>query len=173
MIRLKSMYRTLGLLVTIILIFPAVLFAFQNEPDGFRGMKWGTSISELSDFTLKDGKGETKIYVKKNDKMKIGDSDIDGISYVFYKDKFYGVMIRFRNITNFIGIKETCQQLYGSGYRPNRFMKNYLWHGSNVTVYLKYSEITKDGTLVYTDKNIAQEKKADETVAAKQAADDL
>ena len=32
--------------------FNFTALAFQNEPDGFRGIKWGTNISELPDMVL-------------------------------------------------------------------------------------------------------------------------
>ena len=37
-------------LVVAILLSPCISWAFSNEPDGFRGIKWGTNILELSDM---------------------------------------------------------------------------------------------------------------------------
>jgi hypothetical protein len=37
----------------LLLFIPAVVLGFDNEPDGFRGIKWGTDISaNASDMTL-------------------------------------------------------------------------------------------------------------------------
>lgn len=175
MFKLKSAlgFGTFGLCVTIILLFPNLLFAFQNEPEGFRGVKWGTNITELPDMVFQGSRGEKKLYFKKNDKMKIGDADIQSIGYFFYKEKFYNVLIEFSNLTNFVRIKETCDQLYGSGYRPNRFMEQYFWRGGNVTIFLHYNEISKEGMLSYQFKTIAEEEQADEKTNSKKAAGDL
>jgi len=70
------------LIISVWVSLPA--FAFQNEPDGFRGIKWGTNISELPDMSLSEDYGNSKFYLRKGEKLKIGDADIDRIGYGFY-----------------------------------------------------------------------------------------
>jgi hypothetical protein len=144
----------LALLGVMIFLFPSLLFAFQNEPDNFRGIRWGVNITELHDMRLDEVNGDAKYYVKENDKMKIGDADIKKVDYAFYKGRFYSVQIRFSNSLNFSKIKETFFQLYGSAYRPNRFMEDYWWDGSNVIIELKYNEISEEGIAIYMFKPI-------------------
>lgn len=42
------------------------------EPDGFRGIKWGTDISTLRGLELVEDDGLDKFYKNKEDKMTLG-----------------------------------------------------------------------------------------------------
>ena len=97
---LQKRARMMLFLLAASLILSPPVFAFQNEPDGFRGIKWGTNISELSEMGLIEDDGESKFYVRKNDKMQIGDADLERIAYVFYKDRLYGIMVRYSSSLN-------------------------------------------------------------------------
>ena len=58
--------------------------AFQNEPEGFRVLKWGDPPTEDMFFvkTVDDIKG----YFRKDDKMNIGDAKRRIVVYQFYDD---------------------------------------------------------------------------------------
>jgi hypothetical protein len=147
--------RKLGTLVFLLIVtfgisIPAL--AFENEPDRFRGIKWGTNISELPEINtsaLVEDEGGLKSYARKNDKMKIGDADIDQISYNFYKNRFCGILIRFHGHSNFIEVKEDFVRQYGKPNRPNEYMERYRWEGKTVGIILDYKEITEEGQINY------------------------
>jgi hypothetical protein len=40
------------LFILVFILFPLSLFAFQNEPDNFRGIKWGTTIDKLPEMYI-------------------------------------------------------------------------------------------------------------------------
>jgi len=156
----------------IILIFPCSSFGFQNEPESFRGIKWGTNINELSDMVCVQKNG-LKYYKKKNDKMKIGDAEIEDIVYSFYKKRFSGVIITFRDLSNFDSLQSTLFQVYGKGQRPNQFMEEYAWLGTNIWIFFKYNEISKKGSINYYYYPLWNEYKKEQKEAAKKGADDL
>ena len=92
-------------------------FKSGSEPDGFRGIKWGTNVNEIKDLeyiqTMKDGR---KIYTRIEDKMQIGNAQLDTIWYSFLDDKFYSVFVSTK--------KGHCNELnaavvstFGEGYR--------------------------------------------------------
>jgi hypothetical protein len=93
-------------------LFSDSVFAFQNEPENFREIKWGTNIKELSEMGFFQEDGKFKIYKRKNDKMNIGDADIKMLSYGFYKDRFFSVTIQFDSFSNFSKLKNI---LFNSG----------------------------------------------------------
>lgn len=170
---LKAFCCKMFILSLIFILFPSLICAFQNEPDSFRGIKWGNNISESPDMGIVEDGGDSKYYIKKNDKMKIGDAELERVVYGFYKGRFYFVLIEFKGLVNYLSIKETFQQLYGEGYRPNRFMEEYVWFGSTVDISLEYKEILKKGTAIYFFKPIIDEKKADMKEKAKKGSGDL
>ena len=61
---LKSYFLKVALCVSI-LILPCSSFGFQNEPDSFRGIKWGTNIKKLSNTDLVDPEDESLTIYKK------------------------------------------------------------------------------------------------------------
>ena len=105
--------------------------------------------------------------------MKIGDADIDEISYAFYKERFYAVQIRFHGYMNFTALKSTLFEQYGHGKQPNRFMQEYWWDGGTVSTILKYFEIEKKGVIAYRFAPIAREIEADRKEKAKKGSKDL
>jgi hypothetical protein len=159
------------LIISICVSIPA--FAFQNEPDGFRGIKWGTNISELLDMSLSEDRGDSKFYLRKGDKLKIGDADIDRISYGFYKGRFNKLHIIYKGSLNFTKLKDTFFAQYGPGIKPNRFMEQYYWVGETLSIAFEHSEITNEGKIVYTYDPVSNEKEADSKEKAKEGAKDL
>lgn len=158
-----------------ILILPSNSFGFQNEPDSFRGIKWGTNINKLSDMgggLIQKGY-PIKFYIKTNDKMKIGDAELDKIYYHFYKERFFGVQIYFTGFDNFQKLKTTFSQLYGEPTIPNQFVEGYDWLGSNIAIIFKYNEISGKGDILYSYNPLRHEYTKDLEKAAKKGADDL
>ncbi len=169
MLNIKSVYgfRLVISVITIVFLLPTILFAFQNEPVGFRGIRWGTHIEELLDMVpaygiktdIEENVADCKFYTKKNDNMKIGDSDINKIAYGFYKGRFYNVRIFVNNLENYSSIKQTIFQLYGNADRKVTGFEIYSWFGSNVDVRLSYSDLFGEGSakVDYTYKPINEE----------------
>ena len=149
------------------------LFAFQNEPDGFRGIKWGTDIKDLPDMVWKEEDGDIRLYLRKDDKLKIGDAELDAIRYGFYKGRFYGVFIAFKSLSNATVLKETLFQQYGQKQRPKGFMEKYFWFGSLVAISYDYSEVSKSGTILYSYMPIANEERENRKEKARKGASDL
>lgn len=162
----KSYFLIVALCVSI-LILPYSSFGFQNEPDSFRGIKWGTHINTLSDTDSVDREDEPfAIYKKKNDTMKIRDAEIEEITYHFYKGRLFGVGISFMGFTNFDHLKSTFFQLYGKAHRLNRIMEEYYWFGAKLTIMFKYSDTNKKGEILYSYKPIREELIKDKKEAA-------
>jgi len=76
-----------------------------SESDGFRGIKWGTDVSTLPDMIYDgslnvDYKGgavcKLDCYRKKEDKLQIGEANVERILYVFHKNKFGEVLIEIK-----------------------------------------------------------------------------
>ena len=159
------------LAVSLVVSLPA--FAFQNEPDGFRGIKWGTRISELSDMRLTEDSKEERYYTRLNDKMQIGSTEIERIVYGFYKDRFFVVIVTCRHHDNFSKLRETLFQLYGSGYSPNPAVEKYYWMGDSVNVVLDFKEVQQKGLIWFSYKPLAEEQQKDMKDSGKKGANDL
>jgi hypothetical protein len=158
---MNTSHRKLGtrlflLIISVCVAIPAL--AFQNEPDGFRGIKWGTNISELSDMLVVESGKDTLYYSRKDENMKVGDADIDQISYGFYKNRFFVVLVEYHGHSNFTKLKAILIDQYGKAEQPNQLMERYFWFGGTVDIYFDYNDMHKNGNIYYSFRPIQQER---------------
>jgi hypothetical protein len=135
-------------------------FKPSSEPDGFRGIKWGTYITTLKDMEhIRTDKGsETiEVYKRKNDVLKIGGATLDNIEYWFWNKKFYIASLRAQGISNWVGLKEAVFEKFGKGWKHNEFMEEYFWSGKITKMLMTYNEISKIGQLNFTSTLILNE----------------
>lgn len=159
------------MLIFVIALIPVSIGAFQNEPDNFRGIKWGADLGKLPEF--KEVKKQT--YEKKHEKMKIGDADLDKVLYVARKDEFYAVMIFYNNPINYLILKEVLFGVYGEVEQvcPLRELEIYLWHGKNVNIEYNYNYKTNKGSIRYTYLPVSEKVSLDREQRDREAAGDL
>ena len=163
----QSKFGALIFLLIISVCAAIPVLAFQNEPDGFRGIKWGTNISKLPDMYLVEDGGDLKYYTRPYDRMRIGDADIERITYGFYKNRFYRMEIRFSEFSNFTRLKATFFDQYGIGVKPHADLEDYWWVGSTVNILIGYNEITFKGAITILFRPINEEKATDDKQKAK------
>ena len=156
-------------LIFLVFLLPTSALAFQNEPDGFRGIKWGADLSKRSDMSHIRG----DMYKRKNDKLTIGEASLKQVVYMGYKGRLKGMAISYEDSSNSRQLKSTFFQLYGKGDKPNRFIEEYYWIGSAVAIVLTYSEITKEGRIGYYYRPLCKKEDKEMKEAAKSGADDL
>jgi len=121
---------------------------YKNEPDGFRGIKWGTDISTLT--YLKATKNDAgkfpgmDAFQKAEDELSIGDVKLKSVTYYFWKGKFAGVRIvvdRFRPSGNLNKLSEILVGKFGTpavGSQPDLMPGNppVYWQGKTTTITL-------------------------------------
>ena len=136
---------------------PRVLpdIAFPNEPDGFRGIKWGTKITHLSGMALVRNEGMEKYYIKPDEKLKVGEAVVERITYGFYRDEFFRVTIHFKGLMNYLDLKQTLFGVYGEGEQfPGRDI--YTWRGKQVFITIEFKGMLNEGEALYTYKPIME-----------------
>ncbi len=149
-----------GLIVgigAVLLIGYLLLSTTAKEPADFRGIKWGSPIADLPDMKLLAEDGDLRFYEKTNDRMKIGDVDVERIVYGFYKDRFYNVMIYYSSPASYNRIQETLSDTFGKPFQPNESEKKLFWNGEHVNLLLHFDEATNAGRVTYLYKPIQLE----------------
>lgn len=156
--RLKRLILFVGL---ILLAFYIVGFAFPNEPDGFRNLKWGDAPTEgmiqINEWILDDVLPQhlmnmifiqvtnaQKLYYIENDSLSIGSAKLDIIYYNYniYSNELYRVSGIFTGETNYNILKIVFEDRYG---KPTDLstagMDGYLleWKGDKAEVQLYYN----------------------------------
>ena len=134
-----------------------------TEPDGFRGIKWGTSIDNLAGMKhlrTYPGFEGILIYTKKDEDLRIGTANLKEVHYHFWQGKFFSVWIYTVGSVNWPGLKEATFEKFGAGYQDNEDIENFVWGGPQTMMTLKYSEITEKGALFIFSIVIYEQQKA-------------
>jgi hypothetical protein len=123
--------------------------AYQNEPKGFGGMKWGESVLGLSELVLVLDGGALKAYVRKGDDMVLGGAQLDRLHYIFYRDRFYCVHMEFSGPESFGTLRDVLVDWYGPGEEKKASGLHVYWVGETTSVTLNYNAAEQKGELGY------------------------
>jgi len=169
----------LFLSIIVVLAFSLGVFAFQSEPDGFRGLKWGETphwrYMEIGETGSSGGYYYTKYPIGyeevtwctwKNDKLYIGPAELGSIRYVFYRSEFMEVQIwvkygGFDDLKSVLILKfGEPQEIQSKPFRHAEYGETervtYVWIGEKAgiefEVLLKWYGYGRDRYLSYAPK---------------------
>ena len=130
--------------MVLVLALASVGIAFQNEPEGFYGLKWGDPIGE--DMVYAYEYGNIATYTRSSDEMQLGQIALDDVAYVFYKGRFMMGQIEFSGKDKYRYLRKIFIMTYGEPTYQGFYEVN--WLGEEVAVDLVL--IGKDGILQVT-----------------------
>ena len=113
-----------------------------SEPDGFRGIKWGTDIKTLSSMKyVETGPLGIEYYTREHDFLHIRRVNLEKILYGFYNKKFYGVEITAeKGYANYKKLKEILFEKFGEGSPKKNWKDGFSWGGDITRMSLSYAE---------------------------------
>jgi len=158
----KGIRALIWFLTTAILVFLLVDigFAFQNEPEEFRGLKWGVPPTEDMKFLCVTPEG-ARWYTRPYEKLSI-----EGVSLVTTVYSFHGRPERLMCVNllwvgkdNYDRLKTICRARFGKETeRESNNPYNLRWVGEKTEVALGYGPALGGiGGLVLADKAIFAE----------------
>jgi len=126
-----------------------------SEPDGFRGIKWGTKLlaafPNLKKIKRVKSSSESypflESYLKDEEDLKLGRANLETIEYGFWDEKFQGVGIVAKDPEDWYGLKEATFEKFGKGFQPSKHGEEYEWRGKKTRAILVRKEETKLGEL--------------------------
>lgn len=123
-----------------------------NEPDGFREIKWGDSLSkhrhELKDIWDGQRGLVEESYVRINEDIHYSSIKLKEIRYTFYKGKFHSVSLTSSDSRDKDALLEYLRKQYGPGIAvdiTNQYKKTKIlrkWQGKQVTIQFLYTPKT-------------------------------
>jgi hypothetical protein len=140
--------------------------AYQNEPDGFGRIKWGTNISTLEGMNhlgTDPSFGGIEIYIRKSDELKFGNAKLSGIQYGFWKGKLSDVRITVHGKADWEALKKATFAKYGKGEKANSKIEKYAWFGNVTAIGLEYDEDKGVGLLYLVSTEITKEQEGQAT----------
>lgn len=148
----------LGVLTVAILAFllADIGFAFQNEPEGFRDLKWGDPPREDMVY-IGTIEGGSRLYELPDEKLYLGDAQFYMILYSFYgsPERFMSVALHFQGKENYDLLERMCLARFGKQMKKEIYQIS--WLSPRTSVYLRYDFIEDRGTLSLDDWTIFSE----------------
>ncbi|MFC1549576.1 hypothetical protein ACFL4R_01750 [Nitrospirota bacterium] len=129
------------ILLIVLFLLPLNAYAFVNEPDGFRDIKWGTFANTIEDIELKSGMiyfvNGISTYKIRSEPLVIGDAKVNAIEYTFLDNKFGLGTVEINGI-HCTFFKDLFIASFGSPSRiePDPVRIVYSWDGSKSEILL-------------------------------------
>ncbi len=137
---------------------------YRGEPDGFRGIKWGTNISEVKDMVLiAEPYEDAKVYKKRNEDLSAWGVGFDNIEYTFDKGKFSDLTAKTKGAQKWEALKASLFKNYGRAFNENllsfsRGPEQYVWGVDKVTnLTIEYAADSQEVTLTMYSIEIERE----------------
>lgn len=148
-----------GVPVILILLGAAIAHAFSNEPDGFRGLKWGYPPAADMEYQTPSGFAAA-LYAEEDMYTEIG--GVEGnLFYEFYDDppRFSAIVFIFSEESEY----DTLESLLIHAFdKPHDYYEDYstyevYWFGDITTVGLSYDLVDEVGFLEMYSTGISDE----------------
>ena len=122
----------------------------KGPPSSFKGLRWGTNIAELQDMVFLELQDQLKAYKRQNDALKIESVEIDSLVYLFYEDKFSGLMAEYSGLNTHEKIKELYFSKYGQAVtsQEQKGVIKWVWP-SELMLLIKYDAQAEKGSIFY------------------------
>ncbi|MCB2185637.1 MAG: hypothetical protein KQJ78_04425 [Deltaproteobacteria bacterium] len=120
---------------------PARAAGYQNEPEGFRGLKWGTPLAQAGKLAPARATGQVPegfaLYTKPGEVMDIGGAALTNLEYGFWNGRFALVRISFRGQANYQKLQKAAFKHFGKGRsRKNPKGQEFCWWGDKTLMIL-------------------------------------
>ena len=136
--------------------------SFKNEPEGFRGIKWGQNIGEFKKMQLisRNKKG-LSIYSRSDDLLSLDEAKLKRIQYLFWQKKFLEVQMS-ADPDQLQALKKVLNEKYGDGHNPygeSSRTADYSWSGPVAFVHLSRTNFMADCVVKITSREINNQMK--------------
>lgn len=171
------MKKAILLIIILLFLITGMGFAFQNEPDGFRGLKWGDAPIKGMHSTVViihrySGKGN--LYRRLKKELNIGSVELYAMKYLFNlrSNQFYEWEGSFSDEDDFDVLMIILEDKYGKPTYTSEYGRLSSWEGDKTYIEIEWYEpfvystwsdyrmptfIKRHGTLTFRSVKISQE----------------
>jgi hypothetical protein len=151
-----------GITCIVVLWIHASVFAgnlINDDPKGFDGIPWGSSLAGREDLKLVDSAAaDIKGYDRKEGPMPLGHAPVDFMRYIAIDDKFARVTIRYHGKETHNQVMAHLQSQYGQldrtpGQMVRGLNQQFNWRGTDTEINLTY-EAQGDRGFVFFDSRV-------------------
>jgi len=158
---MKSANSIIGcLLVLLALLLTPPLILAAADVDGFKGMRWGSSLPDLLKtrklVLTKDGGAKgASLYTLENEPLRFGKATLIGIHCSFAQERLQGVILLFKGSKDFAAMKTEALARFGESQKIEQGNEEiYNWVGTVTNSVLSYNRSTQSGFLFMKPKKM-------------------
>ena len=158
----SSLSILVGLGWLIALIAPPFAFpgTMLNDPMGFQGITWGSSVAGLPNFILAETGEQVNAYDFKESPPPLGDAKVDSTRIYTYDGKFARVIIRYRGRQTHDQLMIYLQSRFGPiertpGQMTRELNQQYNWRGTDTEINLTYDGRGERGFVFVESRELA------------------
>jgi hypothetical protein len=147
--------------------------AFENEPTGFRGVAWGTPISQAQGVYLHDhAVGDRVSYRRAFEDLSVNGIPLTALYYDFFRARFeQAILVSRRDTGN--DLLRTFAARYGTPSQIKGHRNQYFWAGAISSIVLTCSGRYLTCTAIIASNAMQAEDNAGETDTARKADKDF
>jgi hypothetical protein len=155
-------------LILLFFLLPAPLVVAKADIDGFKGMRWGSYLTDLQQtkklmLTKEGGKSGSALYALENEELRFGKATLTGIQYSFTKERLHGVILLFTGAKNFAAMKAEALAKFGESTKVELSGEEmYNWAGPITNTVLSYNQKSQSGFLFMKPKKMPPPSKVPE-----------
>jgi hypothetical protein len=143
-----------ALVVTTLLSVQVNAARIKDDPRGFNGYRWGSSLADDSSFRLVQELGSTDfvskagVYEKPGETLTLNGVPIIRVSYRFIDERLESIQLQYEGRENRNQLLQWLEERFGKVSPSERKMVNAVqWFGEDTTVTLSYDNTTRQGRL--------------------------
>lgn len=150
----------LGWATTFIAPAPAYAGNLVNDPQGFRGIPWGSSLTDLENLTLTDSGERVKRYDMKQEPLTLGEARVDSMRLYTIDGKFARAAIYYRGQSVHNLVVAYLESKFGPidrapGSMVRGLNQQYNWRGTDTEINLTYQGQGERGFLFIESRALA------------------
>jgi hypothetical protein len=139
----------------------ALAVPILNDPNGFEGISWGSSLSEDVQFGKVEDADRLETYEAKSGTPRLGPVTVDAMRFTTFEGKFGRVTVRYTGKDTHEQVLKYLQSKYGPLDRtPGQIavgpIKVYAWHGFDTEVTLRYETAAQRGIIFFESRTLRE-----------------
>ncbi|MBI3603011.1 MAG: hypothetical protein HY205_00980 [Nitrospirae bacterium] len=143
-----------------VLPMPATAGTLQNDPKGFHGIQWGSSLAKAPDLTLINAEEHIQEYALKQGPLPLGEAKVESMTFYAYDGEFARVGVRYKGKKTHEQVLAYLQSHYGPIDRsPGSMMRGlnqqFNWRGTDTEINLTYEAKGERGFVFFDSRTLA------------------
>jgi hypothetical protein len=136
------MHKTVRLIFILFFIISTSIANAQNTlnlQDGFSGVKWGTDVSKMPNFSEVSRNDEIGYFVRAGEVYIMDGIQLGQVTYGSYQKQFFAAYLRITSADQLEQVKESLTFEYGNARAQLRIDTTiYIWEFKNIKIKLKF-----------------------------------